>query len=134
MSSKQPILPNRIRQVPKQFSWVDGRLVRDRHIDHCSHRAAALYLFLVTVADAKGLSYYADSTIAARLAMDISDLATARLELIQQGLIAHRKPLYQVLDLTPPEEALTVPEQRNQPGDSPQSIGQIFKMIMEADS
>ena len=55
MPTKIPIHPDRIRQVPKQFSWIDGRLVRDRHLDRCSHPAAALYLFLVTVSDAQGL-------------------------------------------------------------------------------
>jgi hypothetical protein len=57
MIPKVPILKNRIRKVPKQFSWVDQRLVRDRHIERLSHPAAALYLFWVTVSDAKGLSY-----------------------------------------------------------------------------
>ena len=56
-------LPDRIRKVPRQFSWIDHRLVRDHHIDRCSHGAAALYLFLVTVADAGGLSYYSDRTL-----------------------------------------------------------------------
>jgi len=130
MTDKQPIDPHRVRQVPQQFSWVDGRLVRDHYIDHCSHPAATLYLFLVTVADARGLSYYGDNTINERLAMDSSVLAAARLELVQLGLIAYRRPLYQVLDLTQPE--LIVPGQRNQPGDTPQSIGQIFKRMMEA--
>ena len=49
---KHPIYPQRIRKVPRQFSWIDQRLVGDHHIDRCSHRSAALYLFLVTVADA----------------------------------------------------------------------------------
>jgi len=129
---KQPIHPDRIRRVPKQFSWVDGRLVRDHHIDRCSHTAATLYLFLVTVADCQGLSYYTDQTISKRLSMDISTLASARLELIQYKLIAYKKPLFQVLDLAPPE--LTIPDQRNRPGDDPKSIGQIFKQIMEAGS
>lgn len=30
MVSKFPILPERVRKVPKQFSWVDHRLVRNR--------------------------------------------------------------------------------------------------------
>lgn len=131
MTDKQPILPHRIRQVPKQFSWVDGRLVRDHHIDRCSHQAAVLYLFLVTVADAQGLSYYGDNTICKRLNTDSSVLAAARLELVQLNLIAYRQPLYQVLDLAPQE--LTIPEQRNQPGDAPQSLGQIFRTMMEVD-
>jgi hypothetical protein len=129
MTNKQPILPDRIRKVPQQFSWVDGRLVRDRRIDGCSHAASALYLFLVTVADTQGLSYYSDSTISKRLTMDSTLLATVRMELIQCALIAYSKPLYQVLDLAPMTS--TVVDQRNQPGDVPQSLGQIIRKVME---
>jgi len=132
MPAKIPIHPRRIRQVPKQFSWVDGRLVRDRHLDKCSHPAAALYLFLITVSDAQGLSYYSDQSIGQRLNMDSCTLAQARLELVQHELIAYKKPLYQVLDLAPPE--LAVPVTRNQSVDPPQSIGQIFRQIMEGGS
>ena len=57
---KRLLVPSRVRQIPRQFSWVDHRLVRDHHIEHCKPPALALYLFLITVADAKkGLSYYA---------------------------------------------------------------------------
>jgi len=52
---KQPIHPHMVRQVPDQFSWRDHRLVREYRIDHLSHRASALYLFLVTVSDNRGL-------------------------------------------------------------------------------
>jgi len=41
MIEKQPLFAHRVRKVPKQFSWLDHRLVRDRHIEHCSHPAAA---------------------------------------------------------------------------------------------
>ena len=51
-----------IRRVPEQFSWVDHRLVRERYIDGLSNSAAALYLFLVTVSDARGMSYYGDAS------------------------------------------------------------------------
>jgi hypothetical protein len=53
---KHPICFSKLRQVPTQFSWVDQRLVRERYIDQLSSQACALYLFLVTVADAQGLS------------------------------------------------------------------------------
>jgi hypothetical protein len=59
----------------------------------------ALYLFLVTVGDAKGLSYYADASIIKRLPMDQAALEDARNNLIRIGLIAWQKPLYQVLAL-----------------------------------
>ena len=102
MVSKRPIVADRVRTVPRQFSWIDHRLVRDRHIEHLNHRAAALYLFLVTVADAAGLSYYSDRSICRRLTMDPSTLHQARADLTAVGLIAWQSPLYQVLSLDPP--------------------------------
>jgi hypothetical protein len=78
MTVKSPICPERIRKVPGQFSWLDQRLVSEHYIDRCTHGAAALYLFLVTVADARGLSYYADHTLCRRLAMDECDLVRYR--------------------------------------------------------
>ena len=52
MVIKRVLCPERVRKIPPQFSWVDHRLVRDRHIARCDAQALALYLFLVTVADA----------------------------------------------------------------------------------
>jgi hypothetical protein len=51
---KHPISLGKLRTVPRQFSWVDQRLVREHYIDQLTHPACALYLFLVTVADAQG--------------------------------------------------------------------------------
>jgi hypothetical protein len=97
MPAKIPIYPERIRRVPKHFNWIDGRLVRDHHLDKCSHPAAALYLFLITVSDAQGLSYYSDQSIGQRLNMDSCILAQARLELVQHELIAYKKPCIRCL-------------------------------------
>lgn len=128
MVEKHLICHQRIRKIPKQFSWLDHRLVRDRYIDRCSHSAAALYLFLVTVADAQGLSYYSDRVISQRLDMDANTLAQVRQELIRIGLIAYQKPLYQVLALDTPTKATN-----RYPGQL-QSLAQIFKQIGEGAS
>jgi hypothetical protein len=113
MTHKFPICPDRIRTIPEQFSWLDHRLVRDRHIELLSHEAAALYLFLITVADCQGLSYYADTSLCERLAMDAATLASARACLIKSRLVAYKKPLYQVLALgdvlQTPQRILRVP-------------------------
>jgi hypothetical protein len=99
---KRVLCKRRLRQVPPQFSWIDHRLVRDRHISRCSSNALALYLFLVTVADGQGLSYYADQTICRLLpALDGGSLSRARAELVASQLIAYQPPLYQVLALGP---------------------------------
>ena len=128
MVSKLPIVAQRIRKVPKHFSWIDHRLVRDRHIENCSHQAAALYLFLVTVGDAKGLSYYGDKSIIKYLSMDQSTLQEARVNLIRIGLIAWQKPLYQVLSLDRPEREKPAPRSTM---DHPLSLGDILKNARE---
>ena len=96
---KQPLSLVRLRKVPTQFSWVDQRLVREHYIDGLSHPACALYLFLLTVADAQGLSYYAEPTLCRRLSLSQATLRQARQELITRHLLAYRRPLYQVLAL-----------------------------------
>ena len=96
---KQVLWPERVRQVPEQFSWVDQALVQQHFIDRCDARSAALYLFLVTVSDAQGLSYYGASTLARRLRLSDEEFAAARQRLIELELIAYQAPLYQVLAL-----------------------------------
>ena len=99
MVTKRLLRPERLRAVPSQFSWLDHRLVRERHLDRCSTEALALYLFLVTVADAKGLSYYGDASVCKRLGLESAQLDAARQALIDADLVAHEAPLHQVLSL-----------------------------------
>lgn len=99
MTRKFPICPDRIRTIPEQFSWVDHRLVRDHYIELLSVEACALYLFLVTVADCQGLSYYSDVSLCERLTMNIPTLTAARTCLGKARLVVYQKPLYQVLAL-----------------------------------
>jgi hypothetical protein len=131
MVFKIPIDAERIRKVPRHFSWIDHRLVRDRHIEHCSLPAAALYLFLVTVGDAKGLSYYGDKSIINYLTMDQETLQQARANLICTGLIAWQKPLYQVLALDTAKREKPAPRSSM---DNPLSLGEILKMAKEGTS
>src|SRR5881296_185762 len=97
--NKRPLSLAKLRKVPSQFSWVDQRLVRERYIDQLSPEACALYLFLVTVADAQGLSFYSEQSLCQRLSMSQAVLHQARQTLIHLGLVAYRRPLYQVLAL-----------------------------------
>ena len=116
---KRVLCPEQLRRVPPQFSWIDHRLVRDRHIAGKSAEALALYLFLLTVADGQGLSYYSDAAIGKLLPLDGPTLVRARGELIRARLIAYEKPLYQVLSLDQP-----VP--RSGPVES---LGQILRQM-----
>jgi hypothetical protein len=106
---------------------VDHRLVRDRHIESCSHPALALYLFLVTVADQEGLSYYSDASLTSRLDMDAQALSSARQNLVREGLVAYEAPLYQVLSLDPVMDSSPKIQSRH---DTPVPIGGLFKQIL----
>ena len=99
---KRVLFPQRLRRVPPQFSWVDQRLVRDEYICRCTHQELALYLFLCTVADAQGLSYYSDGSMCRFLRLDAMALAHTRGMLIERQMVAYQKPLYQVLSLEKP--------------------------------
>jgi hypothetical protein len=102
MPMKRVLRVERLRRVPSQFSWIDQRLVRDRHVERCGLDAIGLYLVLVTVADAQGLSYYGEASLGRLLSMPAPRLAAARAELIGLNLIAYERPLYQVLSLDTP--------------------------------
>lgn len=91
--------PHQVRQIPPHFSWIDHKLVRDGYFERCSSDALALYLFLVTVADARGLSYYSQPSLMKQLNLGTLRFIQARTELLQKQLIAWRHPLYQILPL-----------------------------------
>lgn len=99
MTHKKLLRPERQRQIPPHFSWVDHRLIRQHRLRNCDHSAWALYLFLVSVGDAQGLSYYSDASLARALKVDLLGLSNARRQLIAADLIAYQKPLYQVLEI-----------------------------------
>lgn len=99
MIEKRVLVRERLRKVPEGFSWVDHRLVRLEYIRRCDTRGLALYLLLVTVADAQGLSYYSDEKAAGLLSLSGSDLREARRQLVQADLMAYERPVYQVLSL-----------------------------------
>ena len=117
---KHVLCPERLRKVPPQFSWIDHRLVQENYFLRCDHPAWTLYLFLTSVADAQGLSYYSDTSLMGRLKMDPLALSASRQQLIQAGLIAYEKPLCQVLSL----------ELADAPRSGPISVGEILRKAL----
>jgi hypothetical protein len=136
MVAKRILCSERLRRIPKQFSWVDHRLVRDKHICDLSHTALALYLFLVTVSDAEGISYYGDFAIKSYLHLTTCLLSQARAELCAAGLVVYRHPFYQVLSLDDEQihqyGSVPVPENPTVRGKGdPISLGDILRQAME---
>jgi len=126
---KHLIRPDRLRQVPAGFNWVDHRLVRHNYIERCDCVDLALYLFLITVSDVEGLSYYSDQAICRRLRMEPSTLAAARLHLQKADLIAYQKPLYQVLSLEDPAGPTSPPASPR--AEEVQSVAQILTRALK---
>jgi len=126
---KRILCPQRLRRIPGQFSWVDQRLVRDGYLQHCDHSALALYLVLITVSDAEGLSYYSDGSLERMLKMEHGQFLSARRQLCQAGLIVYEKPLYQILSLELPLDAGGVAEPAPRVGQT-MPIGDLLRRIM----
>lgn len=126
---KHLIRPDRLRQVPHGFNWVDHRLVRQNYIDRCNCTDLALYLFLITVSDAEGLSYYSDQSLCRRLKLSSAELGAARTRLQQADLIAYQKPLYQVLSLEPASDPLCRPDAPR--SGQAQSLADVLRRALE---
>ena len=117
---KHVLNPQRLRKIPPQFSWIDHRLVQENYFTRCDHSSWTLYLFLVSVADVQGLSYYSDASLIRRLKMDELQLSSSRRQLLHNGLIAYESPLTQVLSLDPVAPARS----------GPVSVAEILRQAM----
>jgi hypothetical protein len=109
---------------------VDHRLIRDNRLTGCACEAWALYLFLVTVSDSEGLSYYSDPTLAQRLGLSEQEVRTARGQLLRADLIAYETPLCQVLSLEPAASRCPVRSVRQPTEDTTVSIGEVLGALM----
>lgn len=124
--------PVRQRRLPEHFSWVDHRLVRDGHFRECANEALALYLFLVTVGDADGVSWYSERSLSRELNCSPEQLQKFRRELSKNGLIAWDSHFYQVLDLDAEKFCSSLlPEKAGDEQDGPVSLGDVIAGMLK---
>jgi len=128
MPEKRLLRPDRVRQLPGQFSWIDRSWVRRGLLQGLPPETIALYFFLVTVADRLGLSFYSDRRICEMLSMDAESLRRSRADLVREDLVAYSYPLYQVLEVPIPRAVplTAVPGPR---GGGMQSLGQVLSQM-----
>jgi hypothetical protein len=136
MIEKQPLCPERRRQITGSFAFLEHRFLRDGFWSSLSQHECLLYVFLVLVADRNGLSYYGYDKICTLLRCTLDDYLVARNGLITKDLIAFDGHLFQVLSL--PDQplggstsALRTAEHM-QHGD-PATIRQIIRQSLGAD-
>jgi len=135
MMEKQPLYPERRRQITGSFAFIEHRFLRDGFWSSLSQHECLLYVFLVLVADRNGLSYYGYDKICTLLRFTLDDYLVARNGLIERDLIAFDGQLFQVLALpaTPVRVSpvfLRTPEPM-QHGD-PATIRQIIRQSLGA--
>jgi hypothetical protein len=118
-----------MRKVPRSFSWVDHRLIREGHLERLEHCETLLYFFLVLVGDHQGLSYYSSRSISRYLKLTPEEIESARTSLCERSLIAYQAPLYQVLSLPERTGALASPPAARRVGE-PVSIGVILTNLL----
>jgi hypothetical protein len=99
MIEKTPLSPQRVRKITGSFAFIEHRFLRDGFFEILTHHELLLYLFLILVADRKGLSYYSYDKICTLLRLSLNEYIDARDALIQKDLIAFDGHLYQVLSL-----------------------------------
>lgn len=87
-----PVLcPERVRQVPRSFAWIDTRLRSQGFLELMRPAEIGLYLFLALAADKQGLSCWRlDRVERAMPCFDMVALRLAREELIRWNLLAYQ--------------------------------------------
>ncbi len=128
MTKKRVLNRSRIRTIQGGFAFVPHRFLSDGFIKRLGPGELLLYLFLILVADASGLSYYANSTICRFLGMNRRQLEHYRQILIDKDLIVFEAPLYQVLELpTGPTEKTVAADSAS--SSSPSSFSDLIDSL-----
>jgi hypothetical protein len=99
--------PKNIRNIKGSFAWIDHRLIRNGFLEVMTHQDMVLYLFLVLVADKKGVSFYRKEKICEAVSLDYSQFEIAKDHLTNMNLIAFESysmlspnGYYQILPIT----------------------------------
>jgi hypothetical protein len=88
----------------KSYSIIDHEILHGGYLHRLSHESMVLYLFLVIVSDRDGRSFYGDRTIMEILRLSAKELNGARLQLIEEGLVAYGRPYWWVRNIGPREK------------------------------
>ena len=99
MTSRKPLVGDRIRTIEGSFAWISHRFLRGGYFTSLGHHELILYFFLILVADRQGLSYYHYDKICSLLGISLDDYIVARNLLIDKNLVAFDGTFFQVLSL-----------------------------------
>lgn len=95
----EPLEPRRIRHPRGAYGWVDLRIVTEGHLARLGWQAALVYLFLCTVSNREGISFWSRIRMAELLTLTPAEIQDAFAMLITADLIAATERVVQVLPL-----------------------------------
>ena len=105
MIKKRVLNPQRVRRIRGGFSFIPHRFVTGGYWGCLGGDELMLYLFLVTVSDRYGLSFYSAESVCSMIHMPLRQYGLARDGLIEKDLIAFDGTVFQVLELPNPCES-----------------------------
>ena len=101
MLERRVIREDRIRQIPKSFSWIDREILHSGLLRRLSEAETLLYFFLTMVAGPEGTSFWGYRSMGRLLKLSEEEIRAATGGLLRKDLIAFRFPTYQVLSIPP---------------------------------
>jgi hypothetical protein len=93
----EPLEPRQIRYPKSAYGWVDLRIVTEGHLQALDPNSALTYLFLCTVGNREGISFWSRSRMARTLSLSLEMVETALQALARARLIASTERIVQVL-------------------------------------
>lgn len=96
---RKPLRPDRVRTIPKSFSWIDRQILHQGLLKQLCHEELLLYFFLVLVSGPEGTSFWSYRRIGETLALSVDQVIDAAAGLVRKDLVAFRFPTFQVLSI-----------------------------------
>jgi hypothetical protein len=93
----EPLEPRRVRYPRGAYGWVELQIVTEGHLQALDREAALTYLFLCTVGNREGISFWSRSRMASTLNLSLDAVDTALRTLSAKELIAVNERIVQVL-------------------------------------
>lgn len=95
----EPLEPRRIRYPTGAYGWVELRMVTEGHLQALDPCCALVYLFLCTVGNREGISFWSRSRMARTLNLSLEAVDAAVRTLAAADLIAATERIVQVLPI-----------------------------------
>src|SRR5258707_4765528 len=95
----EPLEPRRIRHPRGAYGWADLRVATEGHLASLGSQGALVYLFLCTVGNRAGISFWSRVRMAKVLNLTPAEINSALATLIAADLIVTNDRVIQVLPL-----------------------------------